>query len=139
MIHNDLNSGNVIVDASGTGRIAGIIDFGDTMYSPVIVDVAIAAAYLIDDTNAPLTRILKFLRGYAKVRRLTEIETDLLYDLILTRNVTTIVIAHWLAEYYPENRDYILLDEARARQSIARLMSMGRAEVSHFFGTACAQ
>lgn len=139
VIHSDLNSGNVIVDASGTGRIAGIIDFGDTIYSPVIVDVAIAAAYLIDDTNAPLTRILTFLRGYAKLSRLTETETDLLYDLMLARNVTTIVIGHWLAEHYPENKDYILLDDVRARKSIGRLMSMGRAEVSHSFRVACAQ
>jgi Ser/Thr protein kinase RdoA (MazF antagonist) len=139
VIHNDLNPGNVIVDSNDAERITGVIDFGDVVHSPLIVDVAIAAAYMLDDIEEPLARIVMFLRGYSNVRRLAEKETDLLYDLILKRNVTTIVIAHWLAKHYPENRDYILIDVERARESIRRLTSLGRSKVSLSFREACAQ
>lgn len=98
VIHGDANPGNVLADANNLGRIAGIIDFGDMLRAPLIVDVAIAASYLrrYDDV---LGFIAPFIAAYNRVTPLQPPEINLLYDLIRTRLVTTISILQWrLAE-----------------------------------------
>jgi hydroxylysine kinase len=137
VIYNDLHSSNVLVDPEEPERLTGIIDFGDIVKSPLIIDVAVASAYLIHDGGSPLSRILEFLAGYSKVRLLTQDEVDLLYDLILTRNVMTIVISRWRAARYPENREYVLRSESRARNTIDILNSLGRVAATSEFRTAC--
>jgi hydroxylysine kinase len=130
VIYNDLHASNVLVDPQDTQRITGIIDFGDIVKSPLIIDVAVASAYLIDDSDSPLARMQAFLAGYSKVRPLQQDEVDLLYDLILTRNVMTIVISYWRAARYPENREYVLRSEVLARRSIDTLSAIGKHAVT---------
>jgi hydroxylysine kinase len=130
VIYNDLHASNVLVDPRDPQRITGIIDFGDIVKSPLIIDVAVASAYLVDNSDSPLARIHAFLAGYSKVRPLKQDEVDLLYDLIMTRNVMTIVISHWRARRYPENREYLLRSEALARNSIDILNALGKHAVT---------
>lgn len=137
VIHNDLNSGNVLVDPQQTAAITGIIDFGDIVKSPLIVDVAVAAAYLFDNGDAPLSSIIKFLNGYTRVRPLQKEEVALLQDLILIRNVTTIIIGNWRATQYPENKEYVLRSEPQARKTINRLAGMSQSKVADIFSKAC--
>jgi Ser/Thr protein kinase RdoA (MazF antagonist) len=49
---------------------------------------------------------------------LTEDEIALLPDLILTRHLTTVMITHWRASLYPDNAEYILRSEGRARRML---------------------
>ena len=119
-IHNDLNPGNVLVDPA-TGDVTGIIDFGDMVDSPLVVDVAVACSYLLADGDDPLLDVVSFVEAYSTVTALAANEIDVLFDLILTRLAMTILIARWRAARYPENRDYILCSESEARQMLARL------------------
>ena len=137
VIYNDLNSSNVLVDPNDPETITGIIDFGDMVKSPLVIDVAVAAAYLSEEGDAPLSSIVKFLSGYSRIRPLQQEEVELLYDLILTRNVMTIVITNWRAAQHPENRDYILRNEPRARSTIDALTGLGRSKVTDVFLKAC--
>ncbi len=130
VIYNDLNASNVLVDPDHPETITGIIDFGDMVRSPLIIDIAVAAAYLCEEGEDPLSSIVKFLRGYNRVRPLQREEIELLYDLILTRNVMTVVITHWRASIYSENREYILRNEPRARQTIDTLTGLGKDNVT---------
>ena len=137
VIYNDLNSSNVLVDPNDTATITGIIDFGDMVKSPLVIDVAVAAAYLCDGGESPLASIVSFLGGYNRVRELQQAEVELIYDLIITRNVMTIAITHWRAKQHPENRDYILRNEPRARSTIDTLTGLGRDHVTDMFVKAC--
>ena len=137
VIFNDLHSGNVLVDSNDPETITGIIDFGDIVKSPLIIDVAVATAYLLDDGDLPLAGITKFLSAYSRIRPLRQEEIDLLYDLILTRNVMTIIISHWRATQYPENREYILQGESQARITVDTLKALGRVKVTDEFRKAC--
>jgi Ser/Thr protein kinase RdoA (MazF antagonist) len=114
VIHNDLNPGNVLFREDDHDEIAGIIDFGDMMRSPLVIDVAVACAYLCRRDDGSLADMLEFLRGYNRVTPLTQEEFELLPYLVTIRNVTTIVISHWRASMYPENRAYILRSADRA-------------------------
>lgn len=114
VIHNDLNPGNVLFDTRREDEVAGIIDFGDMIRSPLVNDAAVACAYLGPGDDGSLTDMLEFLRGYHVVTPLTRDEFDLLPYLVRTRNVTTVVISHWRASMYPDNRRYILRSADRA-------------------------
>jgi Ser/Thr protein kinase RdoA (MazF antagonist) len=137
VIHDDLHSGNVLVDSDSHTTITGVIDFGDIVRSPLIVDVAVAAAYLIADGQDPLVDIVGFLSAYNRLRPLQKEEVALLYDLILTRNVMTLVIGGWRATLYPANNEYLLESETQARKTIEILTGLDQSEVVGMFLKTC--
>jgi Ser/Thr protein kinase RdoA (MazF antagonist) len=95
VIHNDLNPENVLVDPDDQRRVVGVIDFGDMVRSPLVVDVAVAASYMRDFTGNPLAPIAAFVGAYHSVTPLERREIDLVIDLILVRLATTVSILHW--------------------------------------------
>lgn len=121
VIHNDLNPSNVLVDADSPTQMLGVIDFGDIARSPRIVDVAVAAAYLLKAGPTPFADVLDFVDAWHGVAPLAEQELDILVDLALTRCAMTVLITHWRAARYPDNRDYILRSETRARRLLEEL------------------
>lgn len=107
VVHNDLNPHNVLVDPTDPDRIAGILDFGDMVLTPLICDAAIAAAYQIDPARS-LESLTGFAAAYHAVLPLTPSEIAVLRDLTATRMLTTLAIASARAARYPENAPYIL-------------------------------
>ena len=103
VIYNDLNPSNILVESDDTSRLAGVIDFGDVIYSQLVNDVAIAAAYLCNTGPDPFEDIPDFLAAYTESMPLGNEEIELLPDLILTRHLTTVMITHWRASTYPES------------------------------------
>jgi Ser/Thr protein kinase RdoA (MazF antagonist) len=118
VIHNDLNPGNVLFVENDHDQVAGIIDFGDMIRAPLVDDVAVACAYLCRRDDGSLADMLEFLRGYHGVTPLTPEEFEVLPYLVTARNMTTIVISHWRASMYPENRAYILRSADRALHTL---------------------
>ena len=129
VIHNDLNPGNVLVDPA-SGALSGIIDFGDIVRSPLVVDVAVASAYLLKPGTDPLADACAFLGAYCAVEPLDDDEIGVLFDLVLTRLAMTILIARWRAARYPDNRDYILCSEPEARAMLATLVQDDEQEMT---------
>lgn len=128
-IHNDMNPGNVLVNPEN-GMLAGVIDFGDIVRSPLVADVAIACAYLLANPDDPMEDVLSFVSAYSGVEPLTHDEIEVLFDLILTRTTMTILISRWRAAKYPDNRDYILSSEAEARRMLERLDTASTRQVT---------
>ena len=96
VIHADLNPDNVLV--SPEGRIAGVIDFGDMQRAPLVMEVAITAAYLRPDPAGDvLSWIVPFVAAYHEDLPLRGEELDLLFDLIRARLAATISILRWRA------------------------------------------
>ena len=93
VIHNDANDWNVLVAEEDHDRIAGLIDFGDALYAPVIAEVAIAAAYAGLDHADPIRAAAAIARGFHAEYPLLEEEIDLLFDLIALRLVTSVIIS----------------------------------------------
>jgi 4-aminobutyrate aminotransferase-like enzyme/Ser/Thr protein kinase RdoA (MazF antagonist) len=81
-IHNDANDHNVLVRE---GRISGMIDFGDMVYSALINNVAVACTYVMLDQADPLPAAVGVVRGYHANLPLQERELKLLYWLISAR------------------------------------------------------
>lgn len=95
VIHNDLNPGNILVTDTEPTTVAGIIDFGDMLRAPLVVDVAIAAAYLRSTDDDTLAATQALIAGFDSVVPLEDRERELLFDLIRMRLATTITILYW--------------------------------------------
>ncbi len=136
-LHNDLNPHNIVVDSANHERIAGIIDFGDMTSTARIVDLAVTAAYQVVDSDDPLSPACDMIEAYHAVTPLAPIEFEILFDLIATRMVMTIVISSWRAIRYPGNRDYILRNNPAAWGRLQRIADIPRSRATQQIRSAC--
>ena len=104
-VHADLNPSNVLVKKDRQDEIAGVLDFGDLVHTPLVNDLAVASSYQLALEGNPLADAGDFIRAYHETNPLTATELDLLYDLIAARMATTACITSWRAARYPENCD----------------------------------
>jgi Ser/Thr protein kinase RdoA (MazF antagonist) len=140
VIHNDLNPDNILLDVAGGSRVVGVIDFGDMLAAPLIVDLAVASSYMRLGEGDPLDGIAACLSGYHSVTPLFPEETDLLFDLVRTRLAATISIRHWrISEKSPDD-PYLqkILQENTAEEMLARLDELPRESVQRTFRQVCA-
>jgi Ser/Thr protein kinase RdoA (MazF antagonist) len=121
VVHNDLNTHNVLVDPVDAERVSGILDFGDIVRTQLVNDVAIGAAYHVVACSDPLQGPNDFIDAYQEITPLQPDEIELLPDLIATRLLVTVLITGWRAERYPENSAYILKNNAMAWDGLDRL------------------
>ena len=136
-VHNDLNPHNVVVDPGNNERITGIIDFGDLALTARVNDLAITAAYQVANSDDPLAPACEVISAYHAVTPLDAIEFDVLFDLMATRMVMTVVISSWRAVRYPENRDYILRNNQAAWGRLKRIAGISRAQARQQIQSAC--
>lgn len=125
VVHNDFNPHNVLVDARHPATVTGVLDFGDMVETPLVVDVAVAASYQVEGTD-PLGRAAAFVGAYHAVSPLRREEIDVLFDLIALRQAMTVTITEWRATLYPDNRAYILRNQPRAAAALETLDRIGR-------------
>ncbi len=127
VIHNDLNPHNIMMDAA-THTVTGIIDFGDSVYSTLANDAAVACSYILDDSDDPLAPVCDLLAAYCRILPLTETEAGMLPTLIAARHALTILITNWRATLYPENAAYILRNQPRSVAGLRHLHALGRSQ-----------
>jgi 4-aminobutyrate aminotransferase-like enzyme/Ser/Thr protein kinase RdoA (MazF antagonist) len=105
-VHNDPNDYNVLVSpaldsgeeasraaSDGRRKVAGILDFGDVVYSYALADLAIAIAYAVLGQPDPLAAAASVVRGYNATRTLDDDELASLFGLVLLRLCTSVCIA----------------------------------------------
>lgn len=123
LIHNDANDWNVLVGtpaADARPELTGLIDFGDVVVAPRVVDLAVAATYVALDRDDPLTYLGACLAGYHSTWALTEEEVDLFMDLIRTRLAMSVSMSAWQRSREPENA-YLSISEKPAWTLLYRL------------------
>lgn len=109
VIHGDYSPYNVVVDPHCEDFVTGVIDFGDTVRSPVIFDPAVSLANLIGrDADDPWGDAGIFVAGYEQARPIKDSERPLLPAAALARLTVRALITNWRAERAPERRDYLM-------------------------------
>ncbi len=124
-IHNDANDYNVIVGGgddlySKNQRVAGLIDFGDMIYSFTVGDLAIAIAYAILDKPDPLAAAAEIVRGYHAEYPLTEDEMAALFGLVRLRLLMSVCIAAHQQRQRPDD-DYLGVSQQPIRNTLPKL------------------
>ena len=135
VIHNDANNENILLDDHG--KISGIIDFGDMMRAPRVVDLATAASYLRTDGD-PLRLIEPFVVAYNRKNALLDTEFEVLFDLIRTRLAMTLTFMYWRLAARDINDPYrqkTLAVNSDALCFLQNLSNMGRAAFRARFKT----
>tara|TARA_B100001142_G_scaffold56257_1_gene54888 strand:- start:24098 stop:25168 length:1071 start_codon:yes stop_codon:yes gene_type:complete len=134
VIHNDMNPDNVLIDTSGTRNVCGMIDFGDMVYSPLIIDLAVAAAYLDTDDEDPMFLMNYFVSGYNKETPLKTKELEILFDLIKVRVATTVAVLDWRKSFRDKDDPYLEINSNdKSSLLLERLMNISREEATHNF------
>ncbi len=128
VIHNDYHLYNVLVAPDDHERIVGIIDFGDMLHAPLVGEVATAAAFHMTGSADPFEGAAQFVGAYHATLPLTEIEQEVVADLMATRHLITALISEWRAARYPENRDYIMRHNPAAWEALSQMADLSRNE-----------
>jgi hydroxylysine kinase len=109
VVHGDFSPFNVLVDPHRPDYVAGIIDFGDVVRTPVIFDLSVAMANLLGtDPSSPWKHALHVMEGYLNVRPLQEQELEALIVSAQARLLLRALITQWRASQLPQRRDYLL-------------------------------
>jgi len=119
-IHNDANDMNVL---ASSGKVSGIIDFGDMVYAPLINELAAAITYMLYDKRDPIQTACQMIQAYHKILPLQEIEVDQLYYLIAGRLCMSLLNSAYSQRNEPGN-EYISISEKGAKELIKKWISI---------------
>lgn len=90
VVHNDFHPGNVLSDGD---RLTGILDFGDTVFTARVVDLAVALCYFGFDNE--------FIDGFQAAVPLNDDEWAALPVLVAARYVQRILLNELLGRFDP--------------------------------------
>ena len=121
-IHNDVHAGNVLVDDSG--RLSGLIDFGDAMFAPLIQDLAASAASIAEFYSSDCGDALARLeQGFHAEMPLLPEERELFLDATLLRGLLSVELVGFKLGLVAQSdsRDAALADTRRALLTLLSL------------------
>lgn len=107
-IHNDANDYNVLTSDE---EVTGLIDFGDSVYTALVHNIAVASTYAILYDDDPLQSVCLILRGYHEKYPLRNEETDILYYLIAARLCISVTQSAFNAFENSENAHHFLSEK----------------------------
>jgi len=85
VVHNDAHLGNLLTDPARANSVVGVIDFGDVVDRPLVVDHSSTLASIIE-MNADVTGCSRLiLEGFEAHCAVSDEEVSLLYDALFAR------------------------------------------------------
>jgi 4-aminobutyrate aminotransferase-like enzyme/Ser/Thr protein kinase RdoA (MazF antagonist) len=135
VIHGDANDYNVLVEARAQ-RVAGIVDFGDMVFSHTVNDLAVAMAYAALGKSDPIGAAASVARGYHQVYPLTEDEIAALYGLMGLRLCLSVCVAVSQQAARPGD-PYLGVSQAPIRETLPKLAAVHPRLAHYRFREAC--
>lgn len=132
-VHNDANDYNVLVKEN---RIAGLIDFGDMVYTALVNNLAVACTYAMLSAEDPLQAAPRVVRGYHQSYPLQALETDLLYYLIGARLCISVTQSAYNASLNSDNKHHFITEKP-AWELLYKLIEINPIKVQHEFRMVC--
>lgn len=129
IIHNDGNDWNLLIS---NDQITGIIDFGDSVYTALINELAITITYALFGKENLLDWASHIIKGYHATYPLEREELDLLYYLIAGRLITTVCKSAQQKTLQP-NSEYITISEQPAWRLLEQWVQISPAAAKNSF------
>ena len=137
IIHNDINDNNIIVSNDLISpSVKSIIDFGDSVYTQTINDLAITCSYGIMNLNDPLSACCEIITGYNEILNINDAELKLLYNLIGMRLVISVTKSLINRSKEPDNK-YLLISEKPAWNLLKKWTEVDPEFAYYSFRNAC--
>jgi 4-aminobutyrate aminotransferase-like enzyme/Ser/Thr protein kinase RdoA (MazF antagonist) len=124
-IHGDCHGGNLLIDDAGTS-VCGVLDFGDMIHAPLILEVAVAMTELMMSMALAPDELTGLLGAYTRRHGLDAAEIECLYDLIAARHATTIMVHAWRGRHDAVGARLLDRVAGYAVPSLDRLQTLGR-------------
>jgi 4-aminobutyrate aminotransferase-like enzyme/Ser/Thr protein kinase RdoA (MazF antagonist) len=132
-IHNDANDYNVIVAGR---RVAGLIDFGDMIYSFTVADLAVAIAYAVLNKPDPLAAAAEIVKGYHSEYALTDDDLAALFGLARLRLCMSLCIGAHQQQQRPDDH-YLSVSQPSIRNTLPKLARIHPRFAEAVFRHAC--
>jgi 4-aminobutyrate aminotransferase-like enzyme/Ser/Thr protein kinase RdoA (MazF antagonist) len=140
VIHSDANDYNILVrpdkEEFGAYVCAGLIDFGDMVYTHKIHELAIAMAYAMQGEKRPIEAIIPMVVAYHRENPLNELELNVLFDLACIRLCLTLTNGAYRKAQSQVNI-YVSEREKAAWEMLQTLKNIPVAYVESRFRHAC--
>lgn len=124
-LHNDANDDNLLLAAGEPETCQpedlALLDFGDALSGPRIVEAATAALYLSLDAAEPLRAAARVLAGFAAERPVHEEEADLFRTAYAVRALVSGGMAALRRARIPDTDPYLLVSEAGVFRALTAL------------------
>eukprot|EP00048_Salpingoeca_helianthica_P019023 m.243934 g.243934 ORF g.243934 m.243934 type:complete len:361 (+) comp28921_c0_seq1:35-1117(+) len=134
VIHSDANDHNILVSPDGN-HVAGIIDFGDSLHTALVCELAITTAYAVLDQPDVLSVAQCVIESYTEVLPLFREEQSLLHTLTASRLCQSVIMSAYSFSCNPTNT-YLLVTSAPGWQALQTLFDMPPDTITRFNGFA---
>ncbi|MGD2147100.1 MAG: aminotransferase class III-fold pyridoxal phosphate-dependent enzyme, partial [Anaerolineae bacterium] len=108
LIHGDLNDDNVL---TADGRISHVLDFSDSLYNPLVCELAIALTYAMFYESEPWGAAAPVVGGYHAYRPLSATEIELLHPLVCGRLAASVVISAKRRQIDPARKGWFVTED----------------------------
>jgi len=134
VVHGDLTTDNALVDDSG--RITGIVDFGDMSHTALVTDIASLLDSLLNGHDGDdLFRAGRLvLDGYQRITPLEPLELALTGELLAARAAVTIAISSFRSQRGLEDVGFAERYNEGVARTIETLLEVGWDEAARRFG-----
>ena len=128
-------TGRICWSTPADGAVSGILDFGDMIHAPRILEPAVAMSELLTEGLAPLAAVSAVLEGYARRQPLEGAEIEVLYDLIAARHAVTLLVHAWRGRHDPAGARVLDRSAVTAARSLRTLLEAGQGRLDAATGT----
>ncbi len=128
-IHGDCHASNLLVDEQAQS-IVGIVDFGDMIHAPRVLEPAVTMSELLTEGRSPVGPLTEFLQAYVEVLPLQATEIECLYDLVAARHAVTLLVHAWRSQHDPLGARALQPAVSHAASSLQRLRSLGSGDLT---------
>jgi hydroxylysine kinase len=126
VVHNDLNSKNVLISEADESQVVGVIDFGDVVETALVADVAVAASAQATDAALAEANLREFVEAYCALEPLDREELALLPWLAAARKLADTLIPAWCVRRNPSTRHYQAPSAANVEQRLELVAAIAR-------------
>ncbi|MGI9294592.1 MAG: aminotransferase class III-fold pyridoxal phosphate-dependent enzyme [Pseudomonadales bacterium] len=135
VVHNDAHRYSLLTD-NNQQKITGVIDFGDTVYTHTITNLAICCSDMMVQSHDVLASAAAIIGSYHNEFPLTEQEVSLLYHLICTRLSIYGCMAAKSRAHDPDNR-HARMKEDEVWALLEKMLSINPMLAEDTFRSAC--
>ena len=138
VVHHDANDWNVLVNGPEhrNRRVTGLIDFGDTLVSFAVADVAVAAAYGVLGMADPLRAASVIAAGCHREFPLDEYDASVLFPFLAMRLCVSVCMSAHQQRMEPDNA-YLSVSREPAIRTLTLLSDIPPRFAEYVFRHAC--
>jgi len=127
IIHNDAHAGNIMVDTDNPSRVTGVIDFGDLVYRPIVVDLSTSLASLMERSPSPVRAAAALVHGFQRHMPIPIEQLELLYDATLARAIMTVQLFEFRVRNTDVDPGVVAVDLPNAKAGLRKLLRIDEA------------